>query len=84
MKLSFKNDSIYIAVKNKTTKIVQDLFVQNPFDQLLRNWLRLILQEALLYKDTYFHNLQVPITTSQKFRSESTYTEEKFVVDINL
>ena len=30
------------------------------------------------------HNLQVPITTSQKFRSESTYTEEKFVVDINL
>ena len=30
-------------------KIVSDLFVQNPFDQLHRNWLQPILQDALLY-----------------------------------
>ena len=35
--------------KNKTTKIVSDTFVQNPFDQLHQNWLQPILQDALLY-----------------------------------
>ena len=38
--------------------IVPGLFVQNPFDQLLRNWLRLILQEALLYMNTKFFKYQ--------------------------